>query len=163
MPEVISDTSPLQYLHQLGLLHLLPALAGRIVVPTSVESELLVGRDLGVDLPDPARLDWVEICRPNSRPALPLVNDLGPGETETLMLALERPGAIVLLDDGLARRVAGLLEIRFTGTLGLLLDAKRKGLISSLRPLLDNLQALRFRLSPLTRSTILERAGEAEF
>jgi uncharacterized protein len=161
LPEVISDTSPLQYLHQLGLLHVLPALAGRIVVPTSVESELLVGKELGINLPDLAKLDWVEIRTPNSRPALPLIHDLGPGETETLMLALERPGATVLLDDGLARRVAGLLEIPFTGTLGLLLDAKQKGLVPTLRPILDELQTLRFRVSPQTRSTILERAGEA--
>jgi len=160
LPEVISDTSPLQYLHQLGFLHLLPALVGRIVVPPSVERELLVGRERGFNLPDLAKLDWVEIRRPTSKPALPLINDLGPGETETLMLALEMPGSIVLLDDGLARRVAEILEIRFTGTLGLLLDAKQQGLVPTLRPLLDQLQTLRFRVSPQTRSTILERAGE---
>jgi predicted nucleic acid-binding protein len=160
LPEVISDTSPLQYLHQLGLLHILPALAGHVIVPSAVEGELLVGRELGIDLPDLGSLDWVEIRQPNSRPALPLINDLGPGETETLMLALELPASIVLLDDGLARRVAESLEIQFTGTLGLLLDAKKQGLIPSLRPLLDQLQTLRFRLSPQTRSTILELAGE---
>lgn len=87
MPEVSSNTSPLQYLHQLGLLHILPALVGRIVVPPSVERELLIGRELGFNLPDLAKLDWVEIRRPTSRPALPFINDLGPGETETLMLA----------------------------------------------------------------------------
>jgi predicted nucleic acid-binding protein len=160
LPEVISDTSPLQYLHQLGFLHILPALVGRIVVPPSVERELLVGRELGFNVPDLGKLDWVEIRRPTSRPALPLVNDLGPGETETLMLALEMHGSTALLDDGLARRVAEILEVRFTGTLGLLLDAKQKGLVPALRPLLDELQTLRFRVSPQTRSTILDRAGE---
>lgn len=160
MPDVISDTSPLQYLHQLGLLHLLPTLSGNIVVPSSVAGELLVGRELGINLPDLASLAWVEVRQPNSRPALPLINDLGPGETETLMLALEVPESIVLLDDGLARRVAEILEIRFTGTLGLLLDAKQKGLIPALLPLLDQLQTLRFRLSPQARSTVLELAGE---
>lgn len=160
MPEVISDTSPLQYLHQLGLLHILPALAGHIVVPSSVEKELLVGRELGINVPDLGSLDWVEVRQPNSRPALPLINDLGPGETETLMLALELTDPIVILDDGLARRVAETLEIQFTGTLGLLLDAKERGLIPSVRPLLDQLHTLRFRLSPQTRSTILELAGE---
>jgi predicted nucleic acid-binding protein len=160
LPEVISDTSPLQYLHQLGLLHLLPALAGRIVVPASVERELLTGRELGVDLPDLRTLDWVEIRRPTSRPALPLINDLGPGETETLMLALESTDAVALLDDALARRVAEILKVRFTGTLGLLLDAKKAELVTSVRPLLDQLQVLRFRLSPQARSTILRLAGE---
>jgi predicted nucleic acid-binding protein len=160
LPDVISDTSPLQYLHQLGLLHILPALVGHVVVPSSVEGELLVGRALGVDLPDVPSLDWIDVRRPTSRPALPLINDLGPGETETLMLALEMPGSIVLLDDGLARRVAESLEIPFTGTLGLLLDAKKKGLVPTVLPLLDQLQELRFRLSPQTRLTVLQLANE---
>jgi predicted nucleic acid-binding protein len=160
LPEVVSDTSPLQYLHQLDLLYVLPALGGRIIVPPSVEREISIGRSLGFELPDLAGLDWVEIRSPESRPALPLINDLGPGETETLMLALESPEALALLDDLLARRVAEILKIRFTGTLGLLLDAKRTGLVPTVRPLLARLQALGFRVSPHTRLTILELAGE---
>jgi predicted nucleic acid-binding protein len=76
------------------------------------------------------------------------------------MLALELPEAIVVLDDALARRVAETLNIRLTGTLGLLLDAKKAGLIPSVRPVLDQLQALRFRLAPHTRLAILRLAGE---
>lgn len=162
MPEVICDTSPLQYLYQLGLLQILPDLAGRIVVASAVEEELQVGRELGVLLPDLGSLDWVEIRRPKSRPAIPLINDLGPGETETLMLSLESPDSVAVLDDALARRVAEVLEIQFTGTLGLLLDAKQARLVPAIRPLLDQLQALRFRLSPQTRSTILKLAGEED-
>jgi len=162
LPEVFSDTSPLQYLYQLDLLYILPTLAGRIGIPPSVERELLVGRNLGINLPDLTTLDWLEIRRPAGRQALPLVNDLGPGETETLMLALESPGSIVLLDDALARRVAETLKISFMGTLGLLLDAKKAGLIPALRPQLDQLQALRFRLAARTRLTILKLAGENE-
>ena len=92
--------------------------------------------------------------------ALPLINDLGPGETQALMLGIEL-GAVVILDDGLARRIAQSVGIKFTGTLGLLLDAKRAGHIPYIRPLLDQLQALQFRISPHTRQTLLELAGEA--
>ena len=161
MPEVISDTSPLQYLHQIGLLQLLPALIDRIVVPPAVDEELSIGRALGVNLPDLSQLDWVEIRSPSGRPTLPFAHDLGPGETETLVLAMESPESTVLLDDALARRVAEILKIRFTGTLGLLLDAKSAGLVSALDPLLASLQALGFRLAPHTRLTILKLAGEA--
>jgi predicted nucleic acid-binding protein len=73
--------------------------------------------------------------------ALPLINDLGPGEAQVLMLALEHDEAIVILDDGLARRVAEMLEIPLTGTLGLLLDAKKAGLIANVGPALDQLEA----------------------
>jgi uncharacterized protein len=90
-----------------------------------------------------------------------LVCDLGPGETEVLMLAMEQPDSIAVVDDKLARRVAGTLKIRFTGTLGILLDAKRAGLIDEIVPLLDRLQELRFRVSPAARTLILRAAGES--
>ena len=161
MPEVICNTSPLQYLHQLGLLYILPALVGRVVVPQAVLEELSTGRALGLDLPDPARLDWVIVRRPANMAALRLVTDLGPGESEVLALALEMTESVVILDDALARRTAETLGIRLTGTLGLLLDAKRAGLLREVAPLLDQLQTLRFRLAPHTRVAILKISGEA--
>jgi predicted nucleic acid-binding protein len=160
LPDVICDTSPLQYLYQLDLLHILPALAAQVIVPPAVVSELAEGRSQGVSLPDVTRLTWVSVRRPVSELALPLVTDLGPGETQVLMLALETGDAVVVLDDALARRVAEMLGIRLTGTLGLLLDAKRAGLVSAVAPLLDKLQALRFRLAPHTRAAVLKLAGE---
>jgi uncharacterized protein len=52
MPEVIVDTSPLQYLHQLGLLDLLPYFYEEILIPESVVQEIAAGRALGVALPE---------------------------------------------------------------------------------------------------------------
>lgn len=160
MPDVICNTSPIQYLHQLGLLHILRTLAGGVIVPPAVVDELAEGRALGVNLPDLTTLDWVTVRRPVGERAVPLVTDLGPGETEVLMLALELGEAVVVLDDALARRVAETLGLRLTGTLGLLLDAKRAGLIAAVGPLLDQLQALRFRVAPHTRAAVLKLAGE---
>ena len=91
MPEVICNTSPLQYLHQIGQLGLLPRLVGRVIVPVAVVDELAVGRAAGVSLPDPTTLEWVVIQRPASEKALRLITDLGPGESEVLMLGLELP------------------------------------------------------------------------
>jgi len=158
--EVVCNTSPFQYLYQLDLLHILPALSERVVVPPAVVDELAAGRAWGIQLPDPATLAWVTLLRPASEPALPLVNDLGPGETEVLMLGLERREAVVILDDALARRVANTLGLQLTGTLGLLLDAKEAGLVPAIAPLLDQLQALRFRVSARTRAAVLALAGE---
>lgn len=162
LPEVVCDTSPLQYLYQLDRLDLLPALTRRVLVPRAVQEELALGRSLGFKVPVVEDLSWVVVRQPVSRQALPLIHDMGPGETEVLLLALEFPGTIAVLDDALARRVAGILKLPFTGTLGLLLDAKKAGLIPDIRPLLDALQALRFRLSPGTRSAVLKLAGESE-
>ena len=76
------------------------------------------------------------------------------------MLGLESPGAILVLDDGLARQIAETLKMPFTGTLGVLVDGKRAGLIPAIRPFLDQLQELRFRVSPATRSAVLALADE---
>lgn len=60
MPEVVCNTSPLQYLHQIGALDVLPALYGRILVPLAVVEEIAAGRQAGANLPDLAALDWLE-------------------------------------------------------------------------------------------------------
>lgn len=160
MSEVICNTSPLQYLHQLGLLHVLPALAGKVIVPPAVIAELAVGRALHLNLPDPSALAWVDVRSPLTIPVLANAADLGQGETEVLALASETKDAEVLLDDRAARVVAETLGIRLRGTLGVLLDAKRAALIPSILPVLDQLRALGFHLHPKTRAEILKRAGE---
>lgn len=160
MFEIICNTSPFQYLYQLDLLHILPSLAKQVIVPPAVTQELAQGRALGVSLPDLATLDWVTVRRPASETALPLITDMGPGETEVLMLTLESRDAVAVLDDAIARRVAETLRLRLTGTLGLLVDAKRAGLIPAVAPLLDKLDTLRFRLAVHTRFAVLKLAGE---
>jgi predicted nucleic acid-binding protein len=118
------------------------------------------GRALGLNLPDLTVIPWVTIRSPVSKKAVPLVANLGPGEVEALMLALEESESIVILDDGLARRVAATLGLHFTGTLGLLLDFKNAGLIPAITLFLDQLQSLRFHLSPTTRAAVLKIAKE---
>jgi predicted nucleic acid-binding protein len=161
LPHVISDTSPIQYLHQLGELRLLPTLVGTVIVPPAVVAEVATGRARGIDLPDLEALDWISVRSPISTAAMPVVSNLGPGETEVLALALESDDAVAILDDGLARQIAQALGIRIIGTLGVLLDGKKAGLIPSLGPVMDRLQALRFRLSPATRVAVLHIAGES--
>jgi predicted nucleic acid-binding protein len=160
LDEVISDTSPLQYLHQLRILHLLPRLAYTVVIPPAVQEELRAGVDLGIDLPDLQQFGWLVVRSPISRPSLPYNRDLGPGETEALILALETPRSTLLLDDALARRVAEGLELPFTGTLGIILRLKELDLVPAVQPLLDELQRSHFRLSPQTRSVVLRLADE---
>ena len=91
-------------------MHILPALAEDIVLPTAVSKELSVGRKAGINLPDVSKLDWVKIKIPISVKALPLVNDLGPGETEVLALSFEMKNYIMVLDDALARKIAEMLK-----------------------------------------------------
>lgn len=82
------------------------------------EEELKAGIARGVNLPDPEGLRWIRIRAPISSPALPLITDLGPGESQVLMRVLELPGSVAILDDALARRVVIARGIPIKGTLG---------------------------------------------
>jgi predicted nucleic acid-binding protein len=157
---VISNTSPLFYLHRLRHLDLLQKLYERIAVPEAVVNELKAGRDQGEDAPDVADYNWIEV-RPVRVPELiRLITDLGPGEAEVLALALEEAGSLVILDDRLAREVAKLQNIRITGTAGVLLKAKHEGHISAVAPLFDKLPQLGFRLGDTVKANILKLAQE---
>lgn len=160
VPSVISDSSPIQYLHQAGLLKLLPTLFGKVDIPEAVAAELEEGRRRNVWLPDLAALPWVHTQPVRDRMLLPLVTHLGNGEKEVLALGIERPDGLLLLDDRGARQHAVALELKVTGTLGILLLAKEQGKLGTVRPVLDRLQALRFRLNPSARRRVRALAGE---
>jgi predicted nucleic acid-binding protein len=161
VPEVVCDVSPVQYLHQAGLLDLLRLRYGAITIPTAVAAELREGTLRGVDLPAFDALDWIRIRQPAGRLLLPIVADLGAGEREVLALGTETPDSLVILDDALARQYARMLNLALTGTLGVLLKAKESGLLPALAPVLERLEQLRFRLDPETRQAVLRLAGEA--
>jgi uncharacterized protein len=106
MREVLCNTSPLFYLHQLGRIDLLPALYGQIIVPGAVAFELREGGRLGHAVPDVETLPWLQIQQVEHAALLRLATDLDAGEREVLALAAERPDCLLLLDDGQARRAA---------------------------------------------------------
>jgi predicted nucleic acid-binding protein len=161
MPEaVISNTSPLQYLYQLGHLELLPRFYQQVTIPPAVGQELAAGRALGVPLPVLEQVPWVQVHAPVAVQVWQVVSSLGAGEREALALALATPNARLLLDDGRARRFGQLLGVRLTGTVGVLARAKREGLVPRLAPLLDRLDALGFRLSAQARGMALTLVGE---
>ena len=103
----------------------------------------------------------MNVRAPRGQALQPLVTELGAGDRAALALALEGSGSVVLLDDGLAHRHAKLLGLRITGTLGVLLKAKRVGLLAGVAPAIERLTALRFRLDPATRAAVLGLAGES--
>lgn len=160
MPEVVSDTSPLQYLHQAGHLDLLRTLYGRVVVPGRVALELDRGRELGIDLSDVRSIPWLEVHTPGQESLLRVIRDLGADEKEALALGLETATSLVILEDERARKYATLMGLPMTGTLGVLLRAKSRGLLTSIRPILDRLVIVGVRVGAATRKAVLELAGE---
>lgn len=162
MPEVVSNTSPIQCLHQAKLLDLLPAMYGKVTIPVAVADEMERGIALGIALPRVGELGWLRIRAVEHGRILPLVTDLDAGEREVLALAVEIRESLALLDDSWARRSADLLGVKYTGTLGVIVKAKKRGLLSEVRPLIDRLESLHFYLDSVTRRRVLRLAGEPE-
>lgn len=160
MPEVVADTSPIQYLYQINRLDLLPTLYGQVRMPQAVADELTQGLVQGVSLPNLTSLSWIRLCSVPVSILIPELPNLGAGEREVLSLASVIPDALVILDDALARGYAQRLNISMTGTLGVLLKGKQAGYVDAIAPLLDELDALNFRLAAATRAAVLKLADE---
>ncbi len=162
MPEAILDTSPVQYLYQLGLFDLLPIMHEEVIVPFAVASELERGRQQGISLPDVWSVPWINVCAAQCPNWSSAVTGLGRGEVEVLSLGMERKTALIIVDDSLARCHARRLSLRYTGTIGVLLKAKEMGHISALRPVIHYLNELGFHLDRGTWDAVLKVAGEKE-
>lgn len=159
---IIFNTSPIQYIYQIGLIHILEELYRKVYVPNEVSDEIEKGIYEGVDLPDIRHAGFVEILDAKATYLSSVVRDLGKGETAVILHGLENSRSTIVVDDFLARKVALELEIRFTGTAGILIAAKNKGLIQSINPYLDLLTKLGFYLPPKHKSLILKKANESD-
>lgn len=157
---VVCNTTPLLYLHQLGILQIIPRICENILIPPAVVRELKAGKEQGVDVPDVAEYSWIQVKSPRSVSANSLIRDLGDGETEVLLLALEHQGSLVILDDNLARRYAELNKIPVVGTCGLLLKAKSCGIIPRVSSLLSQLENKGFYLSNDLKEIVIRLANE---
>jgi predicted nucleic acid-binding protein len=162
MPDspVISNTSPLFYLHQIQQLDLLRQIYGQVIVPPAVVAELKAGAAKGERVPEPENFNWLEISAVPAQTVIKSIPDLGGGEAEVIELAISLPGSLVIIDDQLGRQIAQAHGLRFTGTLGVLIKAKRSGLVPLLRPLLGHLQTAGMWLSPRIILETLRLAGE---
>jgi predicted nucleic acid-binding protein len=91
-----------------------------------------------------------------------LIKDLGPGETETITLGLENPGSLVILDDLLGRRAARSAGLRVSGTLGVLLKAKRVGHLPSVAEAVADLRAAGMWIADELAENVITQAGDTQ-
>ena len=164
MLKVICNTSPLKYLHLSGLLYLLKELYGHIIVPQAVEEEFNRGRDIyNINRPDLEEVPWISIKAPPRRikpSLLALYNHLGQGEKQVISLGLATQDAMLILDDRHARRCASKAELAVTGTAGVLIEAKNRGMLAAIKPSLDDMINNGFYLSDNAYQKCLDLAGE---
>lgn len=160
MPELLAaDAGPLIALARIEGLAWLPELFERVLVADSVVMECLAEpeREEHAAIRHALAQGWLQ--RVAHRPVPNFHEGLGAGESETLHCAIER-GCRVLLDDRLARRVALQLGLPVVGTLGVLIAAKRRGLLDNVRPSLQRLRASGYFLSDAVFAEALRLAGE---
>jgi uncharacterized protein len=138
---IVCNTGPLIALAMVGHLDLLPRLYRRILVPEAVIREAVgSGGRTGAD--EIAAAGWVERVA-ESLPLEPLLTkELGLGESAVIAAAHHLRARLVLIDERRARRIAEhAYGLRVKGSAGVLVAAKKAGLIPALRPLLARTDA----------------------
>jgi predicted nucleic acid-binding protein len=142
---VVSDTTPINILAQIGLLDLLPSLFGSVIITPAVASELSHEHT-----PEAVRVffnsppNWISVRAPEK--LLDTRLPRGAGEKEAISLAVELHADFLLADDWRARQTAKRLGLTVMGTVGLLGQAAKKGLID-LEHAVTKLQTTNFHLT----------------
>jgi predicted nucleic acid-binding protein len=148
----VFDATPLIAFYQIGQLGLVQGLFLHTLVPPVVERE--VAPSLGM-LPH-----WIEVQDAIAMPSFS--RRLDAGEQAAIALAMQVSAGFVVLDDLAGRLTAAELGLTVVGSLGLLVRAKRNGLIREVRPMMAEMISNRLYTSELLRREILELAGETD-
>jgi predicted nucleic acid-binding protein len=86
--------------------------------------------------------------------------EIDKGEASAIALSFDIDESMLILDDYKARQVADKLNIKYTGTFGIILRAKKIGLIDSVKPILKKIKATNFRFSEELFEIVLREAKE---
>ncbi len=150
---IIADTSCLIVLSKANLLQVLKAMYGTVNITPEIAEEF------GLELPN-----WITIEPVSDKKFLSLLNSLiDKGEASAIAYAMETEAvSLLILDDNKARKVASDLDLNYTGTLGMLAQAKNKGVLSELKPILDTIITNGFRIDDKLRAHILSTVGEVD-
>jgi len=136
---IVVNTSPWIALAICGQIPLLKKIYNDIYVPFGVREELLAGGGQSIGADDLQSSQWVHIEKVIDDEKVKLLYELDQGEAEVIILAKEKGIPYVLIDEKVARLQAKILGLEVLGTLGLLLKAKKMGMLPSLRPLIKQM------------------------
>ena len=159
---IVVNTSPLLALDACNQIEVLRSLYARVVVPDEVDQELSAGKTrplLPGGLTDAHRA-WIEVLPISGPPDASLAAVLDPGEAAVITLALELGASQVLLDERAGWREATRQGLTVVGSVGVILLAKRKGLITEVKPHLHEMRNKGIYLSKRVIDDAIVRAGE---
>ena len=155
---VVADTGPLIALARLDLLSLPDALFDRALLTAIVLSECEAKPDHGEGVSIRAALN-AGLFQLLDAPAHDPAWAIDPGEASSIALAVAQ-NASVLIDDKAGRNLATQIGRPIIGTGGLLILAKRKGLLARVAPCLSTLNDSGYFISQEVATDILRLAGE---
>lgn len=158
---VVVNTSPLILLAKIGQLDLLVRLYSQVVVPNAVWSELQAKPSHETQQIE----NYIQVGVFHRQQASPqhlskVSPHLGRGEQEAIALAMQLQAGLVILDDQEGRRIARQESLSITETIGVLIEAREKGLLPSIRRELDRLIEAGMWLDELFYHRILQEFGE---
>jgi len=149
MKAIIADTSCLILFDKIN----------RLAIIQKTFSELIVTHEVAAEFGDlPTWISVRQITDQNRY--LELAKNLGKGEASSITLALEFAESLLIIDERKGRRIAEEMKIDIIGSLGVLIKAKEKGVINSVREVLNLIDKTNFRISELIKERVLKEAGE---
>ncbi len=159
---VVSNTTPLIGLATIQRFDLLKHLFGEIQIAQAVYDEAVArGREEGGAKREVSAATWIKTVRVQDRLAVDvLLDEMDLGEAETIVLAREIGADWVLMDEKRGRRKLAELKLKKIGTLGILLKAKRTGLLAAIRPDIEQLRQQGFSISQDVVDSVLRQANE---
>ena len=157
----VVDTGPLIFLAKLGRLGLLHREDIKVYIPQAVLDEVRGKVDQATREIEKACGSWLSVQKVGDQRTVEiLLAALDVGEAQVIVLAKELDADRIVIDDLDARRFARRAGFKIVGTLGLLLAARLRGDIPSLRAEIEQLELLGFRVAPLLVQAVLSEAGE---
>lgn len=161
MRKVIVNSTPLIALCNANLLFILKELYGNITIPQAVFDEVTAKPDSAC-LQIKENLDWIFVEKIKDVADRKMYKaKLHAGEVDVMILAQESPQAdLVIIDDNAAKKTAKYLGLTVTGTLGVLLKAKKSGIIFSVKDAIHKLQANGFYIDSKIVKLVLNQAEE---
>lgn len=157
MRKVMANTTPLIALSNIDQLELLHKLYGTVIIPQAVMDEIIR---------EPAKqrvrnASWIKVKAIQDQSQKDIFRArLHAGEVEVMILAREQKADLVIIDDDAAKKTAKFLGLNVTGTLGVLLKAKREGYLKMVEPVMIELIRDGLFISDTVKSYVLKEAGE---
>lgn len=161
MPRIIVNSTPLIVLSNINHLDILQKLYSDIYIPQAVYDEVTAKNDSACQQIK-NNLNWIHICNIQDQTKKRMYQaKLHDGEVEVMILAQENQNNdTVIIDDNAAKKTAKFLGLNVTGTLGVILKAKKNNIISNVSSIMNQLIQNGFYITQDVYNFVKTEAGE---